>query len=383
MILCSQCAQLVDKDKNFCPYCNNDLSYKKDIKAKQKQIDKELADYKNVELLTGRNISKKDLKKSELVIAEERTQDKVYETPKKIVIDNPFLNSSKEYKNHMENQKDISKSIKESAQEEVNEKLEEKIEAKIEAEMTEIDETTIPLALEETKTKESNKDNKNKKPAKKAKRKKQKYDKKIVKNVRSTIKEKPSKVLVADKAKGAAISQRAIEAFRLSPSIKRRLTKKERRNILLSSITASVLLVIAVIYLAYYSFYGNFETPIKSYYKGLNLASDQQILDSYPECIRVNLEFKSLINQLVLPMKNYPEANFRYEVVKKEVLSLDAIEKQQYDYDLTCGTGQMQITKGYTVTVNHYQKPNIHLDEIKQEVQIIVGQVAGKWYILE
>lgn len=379
MILCSQCAQLVDKNKNICPYCNNDLSYKKDITSKQKQIDEELADYKNVELLTGRNISKKDLKKSELVIGEEIAKDKVFESPKKIIIDNPFLNSTKKYKTHMDTQKDISKSLKKDAQEEVNEKLEEKIEAKIESEMTEIDETTVPLALEKPKAKTSPK----KKPKKKQKRKKPKYDKKIVKNVRSTIKEKPSKVVVKEKAKGAAISQSAIDAFRLSPAIKRRLTKKEKRNILMSSIAASVLLLIAVIYLAYYSFFGNFETPIKAYYKGLNLASDQQILDSYPECIRINLEFQTLINQLVLPMKSYPEASFRYEVVKKEILNFDDLDKQQTDYDLTCGKGKMKITKAYTVVVNHYQKPNIHLDEIKQEVKIIVGQVDGKWYILE
>lgn len=387
MIRCSRCGQLVEENKERCPYCDNDLSYAKDIDKRKDKLNEGLTNYSEVELLTGKKINKADLEKDELIVGEFQSEKTVYERPEKVVIENPFINSTKVYKAHMDNQKDISLDIKKEASSDVAEYLEAKIEAEVESKETQIDVKTVPLAedtvddLEEELLKE--KSNTKKVQEKQSKRKKPKYDKTVIKNVRSTIKEKPVKVTTGKAPKGAAISKRAVEAFRMSPAIKRRLTKKERQQIFYTTVGAFALLVIAIIYLTYYTVYGDFKSPITNYYKGLNIASEKQILDAYPKCIRANLEFQTLINQLVLPMKSYPEAQFRYEVIKKTKLSNSEVEKQQIDYDLTCGKGVMLITAAYKVDISHIQRPNIRLSEIKEEIQIIVGKIDGKWYILE
>ncbi len=383
MILCSRCGQLVEENKDRCPYCDNDLSYAKDIDSNQAKLKERLTNYSEIELLTGKKISRKDLEKDELIVGEYVSEETVLERPEKVVIENPFIKSTKKYQAHMDNQEDIIEEIRKEAEEEVLEKFEEAEEAKIEAE-EKINVKTVPIAdfeIADDLEKEIEEDKKSiKKPSKKHK---PKYDKKVIKNVRSTLKEKPLKVTTKVAPKGAAVSQRAVNAFRLSPAIKRRLTKKERKQIFYSSVIAFSLLVIAVIYLAYYSMFGNFKTPITNYYKGLNIASEKQILEAYPECIRANLEFQTLINQLVLPMKSYPEAQFRYEVIKKTKLKEIELDKQQTDYDLTCGKGIMHISEAYTIDVYHIQRPNIRMSEMREEIKIIVGKIDGKWYILE
>ena len=333
MVLCSKCGKLVDeKLHKHCPHCDNEL-FPISSEAKKENLVDEI-----------------------------------------IPIENPFINSTRRKEEELEE-------LKEEAKEEVEEKLEEKVEQEVEIENIDIDEEIIPIEIKAKEIKEELKE----KPKAKAKPKKKKvtYDKEVIKQVKSTIKDKPKKAKKATKATDYKITNEALEAFKLNPPIRRKLSRKERRSLYYSTIIVMILLLITLVYLAYYSMFGNFESPISDYYSALNIASEKQILNSYPPCIRKNEEFKALINQFIAPMKSYPEARFRYEIISKKRLNLRELDKQQTDYDLTCGKGKMKITEALTVRVQHIQKQNAKAEEIKEEIDIIIGKIDRKWYILE
>lgn len=219
---------------------------------------------------------------------------------------------------------------------------------------------------------------------KKKKKKKVKYDKKNIKKTKSTIKDKPKTVkYTSAKISGVKLPAKAYESFKLNPALRRKLSKKERKSILFSTVIAVLLLIITLLYLLYYSIFGNFETPIREYYTALNIASEEQILYVYPPCIRKNEEFKSMINQYMQPMKHHPDARFRYELISNKDLSFEDLDAHQIDYDLTCGKGEMKIEAAQIVRVKHILNQGSKVEEYEEEINIVVGKIDKKWYILE
>lgn len=375
MILCSKCGQLVEESKDVCPYCGQTLT--------NNGSTDDVSTNNDIVLLTGQKMSKEESLKEEFVFENLRQEEKVHNNKaEKIDISNPFLNSTRKYSATRRNEDKIIEDLKEVAAEEVVEKFEEHEEAKIDAENTVLDIETIPAVVKKQMAIEEEKPKKEKK-TKAKKRKKPKYDKAIVKNVRSTMKEQPKTVKIKNQPKGATISTKAIDAFRLSPAIKRRLTKKEKRRIFISTVIAMLLLVVSVIYLLFYTVYGTFETPVENYYRGLNSINTEQIVGVYPKCLSTNEDFITMIEQYILPMRNYPAARFRYEIVKKIELNEEKLDYQQIQYDLFCGIAEEKIEKAYSLKVNHYYRENSLAEETDNEIEIIVGKINEKWYILD
>lgn len=124
-----------------------------------------------------------------------------------------------------------------------------------------------------------------------------------------------------------------------------------------------------------------YESPIATYYAGLNAHDTKEVLKAYPECIRKHPGFVIRVEQGVKPSQDN-KLKYEYKILSKRDLSKEEIKKEQDAYDSTCEVNEAIIEEAYFVKVRSTEKyPNN--EDNTHEIEIKVGKVKGEWYILE
>lgn len=163
---------------------------------------------------------------------------------------------------------------------------------------------------------------------------------------------------------------------RVKTSKKKKPSKDKR--IILFIIGIIIILVLAIIRLT-----NNYKLPIRNYYKGLNSQNVDRILRSYHPCLSEDEGFKAKVKLILEPNKLYPDTRYAFTVKKSKLLSEKELKDEQAEYNNACGLNNVRIEEGRVVSIEQKRKITKSADEELLKIDINVGKIAGKWYILE